>query len=311
MNRHFLLSITILAFGACAADTPEPRGPLVRDSAGIQIVESSEPLWQDGDAWMVSPNPVLEIGVSDGEDPYLLDMVRGIVSFENGTIVVANMGDNTLRYYDETGQFLYSAGGSGGGPTEFAFLSGLRRLGDSVLAWQGGANPSKVFDLQGNFVRALNAPTQFTDVVGVFDDGSHLFGLFRPARPAEVGVNLVSALLYLSTPDFGDADSLARVPAAYVVGIELSTRRIRSLQKYGSTRVAVVGDSEWYYGWPETYEFQVRGRDATVRRIVRRAWEPMPVTEADRQRHRESTLNVQTEGGGPAPPQLVAQRRAP
>ena len=310
-GRQVILGTFLLAWAcaACGSRTDEPS-VTVRDSAGIQIVESQRPRWQEDEAWTLSPDPVLEIGVSEGEDPYLLDRVMGVVRFEDGTVVVANRGDNTLRYYDGTGRFLHSAGGSGGGPTEFSQMMGLRRLGDNVVAWQLWVNRSKVFDLQGNLVSAMLAPTQPANILGIFDDGSHLFGVFAPAMPTQAELRLDSTLLYLSTPDFSDADSIARLPAAYVVGIELGDQRIPYPQEYGPIRVVAAGADEWYYGWPEAYEFQVLDRNANVRRIVRRTWDPVPVTDADRQRHRESMLNQPATGGSRRQRPPSAQQRS-
>lgn len=87
----------------------------MRDSAGIEIVESLRPLWKADEAWWLTAEPEIEIGMSDGEDAYVFDQVTDLVRFDDGSLVVANSRDNTLRYYDETGSFLRRAAGRGGG----------------------------------------------------------------------------------------------------------------------------------------------------------------------------------------------------
>jgi hypothetical protein len=290
-----------LGFIRAACGSPGDQSYVtVRDSAGIGIVESQRPQWQEGEGWTLSPEPILEIGVSDGEEPYMLDQVRAVARFDDGGIVVGNSGDNTLRFYDASGVFLHSAGGSGGGPEEFADIMGFRRLGDSVLVWQFTLNPSKVFDRQGNHIHTLQTPKQMVSIQGVFADGAHLFSLFASSPPPSEDFFVHESPLYISTPDFAATDSLGTFPWWNIVTMP---------QEYGARRGLAVGDDEWYYGWPETYEFRVLDKEGSVRRIVRRAWEPVPVTDADRQRYRESMLGLGTEDGGPVPPRVAQQRR--
>ena len=52
--------------GACQGTPRERASSSVRDSAGIQIVESTAPAWEKGEAWRVDPAPILTIGVLGG-----------------------------------------------------------------------------------------------------------------------------------------------------------------------------------------------------------------------------------------------------
>ncbi|MGD8276762.1 MAG: hypothetical protein PVH00_01995, partial [Gemmatimonadota bacterium] len=212
---------------------------------------------------------------------YTLNRVTDAIRFPDGTVVVANTGDNTLRYYDETGSYLRTAGGQGGGPEEFAErISGLRRLGDSVLVWQFALQSSRVFDHEGDFVRAIRAPRRPSRIDGVLNDGSHLFDSRIGSPPSETELYLDSSYVYLSDPDFVEVDSIGRFPAWYMVRVQ--PYGWFAPRAYGPRRVVAAGDDVWYYGWPEAYEFRVMNRDGSVRRIVRRAWEPSPVTDEDR-----------------------------
>ena len=62
------------------------------DSAGVEIISSVRPLWDDADAWSVSPQPRVEIGAMAGEEPYLLSGVTGLVVLEDDRVAVAMMG---------------------------------------------------------------------------------------------------------------------------------------------------------------------------------------------------------------------------
>jgi hypothetical protein len=56
----------LIAGTACGGDTRQGGAPptTVRDSAGIEIVESTRPGWSDSDAWRVEPVPALDLSAS-------------------------------------------------------------------------------------------------------------------------------------------------------------------------------------------------------------------------------------------------------
>src|SRR5690606_20467602 len=101
-----LLLVVLLA--ACGdAQGGAPRA-LVRDSAGVRIVESMGASWEEGDAWRIAAQPALEIGMAEGPPDYLLDQVRGARRLADGRVVIANSGSGELRYYGADGTHLRS-----------------------------------------------------------------------------------------------------------------------------------------------------------------------------------------------------------
>ena len=107
---------------------------MVRDSAGIRIVENTTPLWQEGEEWHLSPEPVVDIGGGDVEENQLF-RVAGALRLSDGRIVVGNGGTHELRFYTGDGAFVRSVGRRSDGPGEFQDLRWVRRLrGDSLIA---------------------------------------------------------------------------------------------------------------------------------------------------------------------------------
>jgi hypothetical protein len=110
---------------ACACS--EQRASLslvqVRDSAGISIVETSQPAWGTERGWTVDAAPFISIGETDGDDPYLFDRIRGTFRRRDGSIVVADGGTRELREFDSTGRFVGAKGQRGPGPGEFGSIS--------------------------------------------------------------------------------------------------------------------------------------------------------------------------------------------
>jgi len=149
-------SVVILLSAACGRGGAVDSGFVMRDSAGIVIVENARPAWQPGEAWRLSDEPVLQIGSVGGAPEYVFGRAHGPVRLSDGRIVVADMQTNLMSFYDAEGTFLRSAGGSGDGPGEFRQLYRLRKVaGDSLMA----LNPTSltsIFTNGGEYVRRFS-----------------------------------------------------------------------------------------------------------------------------------------------------------
>lgn len=88
------------------------------------------------EVWRLSQEPILEIGVLEGEEAYQLFRVGGAVRLGDGRIVVANTGTRQMRVFGADGRFTQSFGGEGEGPGEFQWPSRIRKLGgDTLMVW--------------------------------------------------------------------------------------------------------------------------------------------------------------------------------
>lgn len=307
---HFAQRVTrqfsaVLLLGAACDGSPEAPAFTVRDSAGVEIVESASPFWET--PWTVTPEPFIDIGTTEGADPYLLDRVMGVVRLDDGGVVVANMGDNTLRYFDAAGTFVTRAGGSGGGPEEFFQIMAMERVGDELFVLQFSVRPNKVFDQHGEFVRAVPTP-RVSDgptvrVRGVFDDGTLLMADFPQGDRSKTGVWLEYSTYYHA--DAERVDSILSLPAVYYVDVG----RFPTGQELGPVGGGTVRGNHFYFGWTADYDIRVFDSEGELRRRIRRAWEPLPVTDEDKARYLDFMVNGRAEGGGPLPARLREQRR--
>lgn len=132
------------------------RQAVIRDSAGVRIVESPRPPADSRLVWQVGAEPSVSIGSLEGEEPYLLNRVRGALTLADGRIVVVNIGADELRVFDASGRHLATWGGTGDGPGEFDDLTGLAPWpGDSLITWFAQGRRLTVFDNGGNFGRTF------------------------------------------------------------------------------------------------------------------------------------------------------------
>lgn len=82
------------------------------------MVLNSAPLWGPGEGWRISEEPLVTVGVVDGEAEQMLHRVEGVTRLSDGTIVVLDGGSGQLRALHSAGRHLWSAGSWGEGPGE-------------------------------------------------------------------------------------------------------------------------------------------------------------------------------------------------
>lgn len=314
----------LLAIGAvgCRPDVAvEARGPIVRDSAGIQVVENSGAgLRAPGDSWSLSARPILEIGPAGDESGTALFRVTDAVRLSDSRIVVANGGTSELLFFSSEGEFLDRAGGAGGGPGEFAVIGPgsviklARTTGDTLLAhdWAGGK--VMTFAPTGGFVRSVSLREGSGDGrihlaagVGWLNDGSLLatttsFGQDPSDRPGPEGrIVRPNRTLYRFAPDgmvadtigsfLGDEDYLSLNSNLDNTGS--GTLRIgKAPVPFARTFHAATGGNTLAVGVTDRPEILLYGSDGALRRIVRWSGKSRPVGASQR----EAWIAVQ--GGG-------------
>lgn len=133
MRAEALLPIVCCLFvlGCDTSDPPE-AAVVVRDSAGIRIVESRRPRLAPG-AWTVEDEPVLHIGGSTATGPAALYRVSDAGTLPDGSLVVANVGSQELRFFGPDGEPRGTAGSYGNGPGEFRDLYHIEVLPDGAV----------------------------------------------------------------------------------------------------------------------------------------------------------------------------------
>jgi hypothetical protein len=265
----------------------------VRDSAGIQIVESSRPAWQSSSRWQLAPEPSLRIGSANGEPQYLLHSVRGASRLDDGRIVIANGGDKSLRFFAADGRFITSVGRGGRGPDEFVWMMGLIRAGDSLYVDDPQQGITAVFNLAGARVGSIKmnhpAPFQFR-LTGVQRDGSLLqvvHAQMPGAQPAAASRLATNTRLLRSRPASSAPDTILSLPGAVYARIGGMTDIIPFSM---GAAVAATPDAV-FYGWPESYDIRVHDNNGNLLRRIRRAWVGPQITNADREFWRKMLTN--------------------
>ena len=160
------LAAAALPIAATACGTPaseaaaagQDPGATIRDSAGIEIVESHAPVWGPGDFWTVDPEPEFVLGGlgESGDSAHLIWQVRGAKPLSDGRIAMLTPGGDrkVLVYEPTTGRLSAAFARSGRGPGEFFHPVGMQVLpGDTIAVWDFMFGPVYYFDPSGRIVR--------------------------------------------------------------------------------------------------------------------------------------------------------------
>ncbi len=285
------------ALQGCSDAASTASAPLVRDSAGIQIVENTAPAWGDGEAWTVADSAMLDIGTLNGPAEYQLFRVLGATRLADGSIVVANSGTHQLRFFDEDGAYQREVGAEGEGPGEFTGLSWVGTFhGDSIAAWDFQLKRLSIFDPSSAFVRS-SSPAELTGFLPLlqvmFDDGSYVAtsGLNPGAVFASGSGVRRDSLDYLYFAADGTlVDTIGRFPGqenrVVVSGTSLN---VSSLPFGRETFTSTDGD-HLYVATGDSYEISVYDRSGDLIRVIRTPTVRKTVTDADIAEYRSATL---------------------
>jgi len=301
-----------LLLAACAPPGAESPGFAVYDSAGVTIAHNGREPGDDRE-WRVSAEPLLTIGVVHGDEPYQLWDVRAAVRLRNGGMVIANAGTRELRYYDGRGRFVASAGREGGGPGEFRALTWLFQYrGDSVIAFDLGSRQLSVFGPNGGFGRTVTLsqpPDEAATVLprGAALDGA-LFGVSAdpivPSDPPRVHRPLQR--LYRFNAGGGEPVLIGRFPGA----LRYQGRGTAlGLVSFTGRSLYDVRDNWLFVVMTDTFAIQVRSLDGILRRLVRFAWQPIPVTDEHIALERRQQLEEWGDRYARLPPQMMEGKR--
>lgn len=255
----------------------------MRDSAGVEIVESPAALEESAPALAPATAPALEVGVVDGAPEYQFFRVSSAKPLDDGGFVVANGGTQELRFFDPTGHFLFAQGGQGEGPGEYRFPAILATpFADSIHVFDLMTNRFTVVGVDGSLVRSGLPSRNVATVMGVLDDGrvvsTQNTASARPDSPEEIIVNRV--VVQVSDPAATVRDTIGVFDGPDLLRWREGNRIGFSMVPFDvAPAVAARGDGIWVTPGrvPEVRQYDSTGRLLRIMRVLR---EPQPITQA-------------------------------
>jgi hypothetical protein len=302
--RKRLPHLAFMGGVACAAgcaDDGATTTAVVFDSAGITIAASPADVLSDLPSWRLAEPPQVEIGVVEDDRGHQLSEVAGAALLPDGTILVGDGGSRELRLFAASGRTLRVFGGEGEGPGELPFLRAIAVLpGDTVVASAWPFGLLSRFALDGTFLGSVRLGPFWPGVVAeILRDGSLLFDLYDRGYGNDIETWAASG----TEPLFRPRGWLVRV---FPDGRQYTLREIGGQQwfktgeprqdlwlaprPFGPTSSVAVAGSRIYIGNTERAEIEVLSLGGELRGLIRWEEEAVPVTDADRDRVRETAL---------------------
>lgn len=297
-SGRWCLTTTLLLVACLACGSgPEGRGTVVRDSAGVRVVESTAATEFPGGNWTVTGVPALDLGVVEGASPFVFQYVVGATRLDDGRVIVADAGFGELRCFSPEGDHAWTAGGLGEGPGEFRVLDWVRPFGpDSLVAYDRSLRRITVFDRNGAVGRTVNvrppnsalSPT----VMGVLADGSLILRAAPHVTPNTVspGINQWEELVLRYTPHGQLVDTIATVLGSEYLALVVAGRRNILPRPFSPHSVVAVSSDRVYVAYTGDYTIAEYDLAGTLQRLVRLVAPNHPVTAAHRELYAQNWL---------------------
>jgi hypothetical protein len=276
LRPWLVLSVFLMVFDSGCESSPESPASMTRDSAGITIVESVRPAWEEDTGWRVGGDPLLRLGVVDGDEAFQFTGITGLVRLSDGTIVVGDGGSGEVRFFDPSGGLRARAGGSGEGPGEFVGMAGLGTDSEgNVWVYDFSLRRVTRFDADGEMVGMTTLgpepPTLFG--VGSLSDGTfllkQLWGSRGAAGATELGFRRDPVAFVRFGLDGGLVDTLALFPGRELMITEEDGRAVMSTPPFDKNTSSALWDGGLVAGTQDRFELTRYSPDGTVVRIIR------------------------------------------
>jgi len=266
--------------------SPQRGNAEVTDSAGIPVVTSGPQPAPGSPPWTLAAQPLLQLGIADGAQPYRFDRIAGGAVLSDGTVVIAEAESLQLRFFNALGDHLVSVGNVEGEPEVFRTIQLVGVFaGDSIVVLDRNARRFSVVAPDGTRARGYPVPEAVVLgglPMGVLHDGSVVM---KRAVPVPDGVSHFrrQSLIDVLTPDGQHAGALGEFPGhetvvlpdSYAVGVP-----------WWRTVYSVAGGRNVAVGTNDAFSIRMYRADGSVERLVRQDVPPdstVDTTERDRQ----------------------------
>jgi len=283
--------LAVAAASLSCKGEPDPPGWVVRDSAGVQVVESSSPQWGDVSPWTVDTVPVVDLAASGSGSPHDFMSVRDVRRLTDGRLVVLDEGLDEIRAFGPDGEFVTSLGREGDGPGEFRRPQRILPFrGDSIVVWDFWLLRITVLGPQLELGRVESArdagvrlsrdlfwsgDSTFIGTEYRIDPDDQLLGHYR--RPMQI-----SRVSFES----GRRDSLAMLAGFEGYSFERGDAR----PPFAKSSVAALRGTHVVAGDADAMEFRIHDSSGALRQIVRVPEYDLSIPPGQRARELEALL---------------------
>jgi hypothetical protein len=240
-----------------------------RDSLGTAIAETLSPTLE----WRLSPEPVLQIGVVDGEEAYQFSSIAFAGRLSDGRMVVVDRRSFQIRFFDRAGKHTSTIGRRGAGPGEFRGFADVILTGDSLLVYDANNRRLSLIGPDATVIaeESVRDHPAFTStglghtLIGLTPDGRMVIALPRSVSPPPLLNSAVytrdTVAIVISARHGRSVDTIAMIPSAeYIFEGAASTGRagwVRRGASFGYYPHFALGPDGMAYATGEHAGFEV------------------------------------------------------
>ena len=262
--------IGFLSFALLAAQAPVWKGKILKDGDITIVQNPKEPMYPTGGGLTLETE--LTIGAGLAGDA-MIGTISAIAVSNDGRIFIGDLKQNNVKIFGPDGRFIRLFGRKGQGPGEFMGPVSVGFSEKRKEVFIDGLLAGSIFDRDGKFVRRIIYKKRFYGVRQA-DDGS-LVGI-RVVRTDNKSFN---ALVRSADPDAPD-QVMAQFPLPDYTNID----PFRPVEAWNMAADGAIAE-----GYPDKYEIRIHDAAGRLVRIVRREYDPVPVTDAEKQENLKST----------------------
>lgn len=285
MHLRSLTCAFALALVATLTLAPTSTAQSTRDSAGIRVVENAQPTWSSRERLSLAAAPRIAIG-SNADSAFRFRQVRGVMRLSDGRIAVADGASLQLRLFSAEGKHISSSGGKGGEPSQLQGMNWVRRLPGDTIVIGPTLSSAAIYSSTGQYLRTANfrprteaRPTTPGPLVfAMLSSNLVVASPFPNQSPRSVGAKWTDSLSLSIVSESGAAPrALGAFPH---IELEQVASGLTSVW-LSAIGVFAASDDHFYAGFGDRYEVKVFSHAGTLQTIIRRAWKPTPITDAD------------------------------
>ena len=278
MKPELPVAITLFAgIVACADGGPPASDFLVRDSAGVEIVENRGAIPE----FTLPAEPRLRLGRRDGPPQLQMFRVPDAVELDDGSVVVVSQVEPLIRIFARDGTIRAFFGSLGEGPREF---------GLPQRVWKAGADSLVIYDWRNRRLAYWTASAGFLSVSplrplpaaplpgGRFRDGSILVTSLVMTRADDFTWSPLIGLRYGASGTL--RDTVFNVPGWHLGPVDIGGETVHLARHFEGLAGARALDDGIALTLGDAYEVRILDSGGGLTRLVRWVGRERTVTQA-------------------------------
>ncbi len=222
----------------------------------------------------------LAIGEAEGPEEYMFSRLRSIAVDKEGNIYAADDKEVIIKEFDKNGKFLRKISREGQGPGEIGRPARIQITADNELLVADGRNRKILFfSPEGEHLRSKSLKTIYP--LDFYADSMHNYFVLNPFfTPSGTQFEIVRL-----DEDMNVASTLIKYENPPPSG---TYRPFTSFFYF-----KVMENGNLLYGDSKSYELQIINAEGQILKKISREYDPIPVTEADKEYVRRNLTEEQ------------------